>query len=470
MSYDQDALRDLSLCEVVRLLDEGAVSAERLTQTAIDAAQSDGHRLNCILSLEADAALAQSREIDKARSAGHELPRLAGVPMAHKDVFARNGAAVTCGSPLLRDFRPAGRADALANLEEAGSITFASLHLSEFIRSPMGYNPHLGPCRNPWNPEHVSGGSSSGSAAAVAVGIGYGSLGTDTGGSVRIPASMCGLVGIKPTHSRISTRGVTPLSWSLDAVGPIARTAADCAMMLDALKPRFPMADLPASFPAETIKLNGLRIGVVSAWMDELEESPAACLKEAGRVLASLGAQLSSVQLQQLDLLDACQEIVRETEAATVHSRYLRAQPLDYSDEVRWRTEPGFFRFATEYADILRLRASLLDEFLDHAFAQVDYLLTPTIPAAAPAVLVAYGDDTDLRKRLVGSLSRYTRVFNFLGLPALTVPCGFDDGGLPVGMQLIGRPFAERRLLGIAHAYQNMTEWHLARPQALKSH
>ena len=394
------------------------------------------------------------------------------MPLAHKDLFYRKGKVVACGSKIRRDFVPDTTATVLERLDAAGSIDLGSLHMAEFAFSPSGYNEHYGHCRNPWNPAHVPGGSSSGSAAAVAARIVYGSLGSDTGGSLRHPAAMCGVTGLKPTLTRVSRAGVMPLSHSLDCVGPLARTARDCARLMeviagaDAEDATSSAQPVPRYEAALDGNVRGLKIGVArDYYYDVVTLEVDRRLEESLAAFRSMGATVTQVDVPDIHLINTLMHVLMAVEAATVHRKWLATRRDEYSDQVRSRIEPGLFYPATRYLEALSLRASIVKEFVATAMKDVDVLHLPAIPIPVPTIdETTRGAPADVA-RTIGVLGHATRGINYLGLPAISVPAGFDGKGLPVGFQLVGRPFTEAALLRAADAYQRVTDWHKRKPK-----
>ncbi len=461
----------LSLTEAADAIRRGKVSSVELTRAAIERARKLGPALNCFALLEEAEALAAARKADRSRS-GKACGPLHGVPLAHKDLFYRKGKVVACGSKIRRDFVPDTTATVLERLAAAGAVNLGALHMAEFAFSPTGYNEHYGHARNPWNPAHVPGGSSSGSGAAVAARIVFGSLGSDTGGSVRLPAAMCGLTGLKPTVTRVSRAGVMPLSHSIDCVGPIARTARDCARLMqvicgaDAADPTAAALPVPRYEAALDGKARGLRIGVPRTYYYDPVEGPVKKkLEESLDTLRRLGSRVVEVDIPDMSLINALMHVLMTVEAATVHRRWLATRRQDYADQVASRIEPGLFYPATRYAEALALRASLAGEFVDKALGKVDVLHLPAVPIPVPTIeQTTRGNPADVA-RIIGVIGHCTRGLNYLGLPAIGVPAGFDSRGLPVGFQLVGRPFAEALLLRVADAYQRVTDWHQRSPK-----
>jgi aspartyl-tRNA(Asn)/glutamyl-tRNA(Gln) amidotransferase subunit A len=386
-------------------------------------------------------------------------------------MFYRAGKVTTGGSKIRRSF-VAGFDSAIAKrLEAAGAVWLGNLNMSEFAANPAGHNFHHGHCRNPWDPQRITGGSSSGSASAVAARACFGSIGSDTGGSIRVPAAICGVSGLKPTYGRVSRHGALPRSWSLDAIGPLARTVEDCALLMstiagrDALDPT--SVDLPVPDYAALLRapLRAMRVGLPRNFFFEgVEASVQARLDEALKVLTALGAKIVEVDVPEQERLFTISDAVVKSEAATMHGRWLRECPQDYSLFMRSRIEAGLHVPATRYLEALALRGRILADFVKQVFAKADVLFAPVLPIEVPRIAeTEAGTPADVQ-RVIVALTRCTRNVNFLGLPGLSVPCGFSANGMPAAFQLIGRPFAEARLLRLGHAYQGATEWHTRAP------
>jgi len=387
----------------------------------------------------------------------------AGVPLAHKDMFYRAGGVSTCGSKIRSGWVANETSAALERLDAAGFADIGRLNMSEFAYGPTGHNEHFGDCRNPWNPDYITGGSSSGSGAAVAARLVFGALGSDTGGSVRLPAAACGVSGLKTTWGRVSRHGAMPLSHSLDTIGPLARSAEDCALLLSAIAGHDARDPLSAREPVEDYsklleKKRALRIAVSSAWMERnAHPEVAAAVLAAARTLDKNPIE---VEPPDFDTLSAHCLVVMQAEASAQHSRWMRERPGDYSPAVRARLEAGYAIPATVYLEVLRARAAWLERFCAQTLAAADLYLLPGIAVQLPTrEQTGAGGGADM-PRLLAEITRLTRWVNYLGVPALAVPCGFDSRGLPLSLQLVGRPFAEATLLAAGHAYQRATDWH----------
>ena len=464
-------LHELSLAAAAAALRAKKVSSVELTRACIARAEAVNPTLNCFIAIEADEALAQARRADELLARGEVRGPLHGVPLAHKDMFYRKGKVCAGGSTIRRDFVAPVDSNLVRRLDAAGTVWFGRLNMSEFAASPVGNNVHFGPCRNPWDPQSITGGSSSGSGAAVAARASYGSIGSDTGGSVRLPAAACGVVGLKTTYGRVSRYGAVPRSWSLDTVGPLARTAEDCALLAAAISGRDHLdpttADLPVPdyHAALSRPPKPLRVGVPSNFFfDGLDASVRTQLDQALNVLTGLGLKAESVEVPDLARTFAISDAVGKSEAAAAHERWIRERPQDYSLFVHSRTEAGFHIPATTYLAGLALRGPILADFVRRVFGAADVLFAPVMTQQVPKLSATEAGNPADVQRVIFGLTRLTRPINFLGLPALSVPCGFSANGMPAAFQLIGRPFAEATLLRLAHAYQQATDWHLRKP------
>ena len=468
-----DRFCTLGLCEMADAIASREVTSVAVTEACLARIQTHAERLNCFLSVETEAALATAERADAALARGVELGPLHGVPLAHKDVFYRAGRVTTCGSRIRRDFVPEVTASVITRLERAGAITLGALNLAEFAMGPTGWNEHTGPARNPWNPDHVCGGSSSGSGSAVAARLAFGSLGTDTGGSIRVPAALCGVTGLKATQGRVSRFGVMPLSHSLDCIGPLARSARDCARLLtvmagpDAADPTAcdePVPDFESLLDGD---VRGVRVAVPWQVHDRIADPEIRrSVTESLDVLQGLGAELVDVSAPDIPLLNAFNSLVFLCEAATIHGAWLRSRRNEYGPQVRERLDAGLLFPATRYLEAMSLRGRLLEAFVADILGGADVLHVPAVPETAPSVEAAASRDMGEVFALNSRLTPFMPAANYLGLPAIGVPAGFA-GGLPVGFQLIARPFAEGLILRVADAYQRSTDWHTRLPKLL---
>jgi aspartyl-tRNA(Asn)/glutamyl-tRNA(Gln) amidotransferase subunit A len=467
-----DEPTSLSLCDLARALRAREVSSVEATRAYLDRIVRLDPTLRAYITVDAEGALAAAAARDREAAAGTWRGPLHGVPLAHKDLCLIPGLPTSCGTRTADYFVGAPPCTAAARLEAAGALVLGKLNMTELALGPFGDNAHHGDVQNPWRIGHVSGGSSSGSGAAVAAGLAAGALGTDTGGSIRLPAAACGVVGLKPTYGRVSRAGVMPLSWSYDHVGPLARTVRDAALLLAAIAGADPLDATTSGQPVPDYVAGlgggaaGLRVGVAGGfYADGLDATVTRALAEAVAVLGGLGARVEPLAVPDpAPLVTACSNVMVRAESAAIHWRILKERPAELQPAVRDRLAPGLAVSAQEYLQGQRLRAKLTREFIDLVFSRVDVLVTPTIPEPAPALAqVKAAPTADVIARM-GRFSRLTRPFNALGLPALSLPCGATADGRPLAMQLVGRPFDEATLLRLGHAYERATAWHRRRP------
>jgi len=454
------AITHLTLAECAAAIRDGSISAAAVVEACLARIDRLQPLLNCFLSVDAEGARQAAERADAAVRRGAPLGTLHGVPLARKDCVYRAGKIVTCGTRINESFRPDTTATILQRLDGAGAIEIGGAHLAEWAFGATGHNEHFGPCRNPWDTERMPGGSSSGSASAIAARLCYGSIGTDLGGSIRIPAACCGIVGLKPTMTRVSRYGGMPMSFSMDHVGPLARTAEDCALLLQVVAGADPLDPIASHEPVEDYPalierpIAGLRIGFSPREDEFIDATVLRALHESRRILRALGAVVVEVDLPDLVELDRIANLVQMAEAAFAHGPTLKARPADFSDQVRNRIEPGFLIPATRYIEALALRPRILSEFIASTYAQIDVLQLPVLSLPVPTL-----EETDIKGKptmpaIFASLVRYTRWLSYLGLPALSMPARFD--GLPVAMQLVGRPYAEALLLNVGNRYEKL--------------
>lgn len=417
-----------------------------------------------------EAALAAAAAIDRAFSEGHDPGPLAGVPMAHKDMYYRAGELSECGAVLRLGHVPAVTSTALARLDSAGAVQVAFLNMAEFAFNPTGHNDHTGHVRNPWNPAHITGGSSSGSGAAVAARAAFAALGSDTGGSIRLPAAICGVTGLKPTWGLVSRAGAMPLSASLDTVGPLAASAHDCALVTQAIAgadpadPDCSTRPVPDYLAGIEAGAKGLVIGVDRGFLWEgLHPEVSALLEAALEDWRRAGAEIVEVSAPHLAEVRALIGTVILAESAALHAAQIRDHAGSYTEAVRGRLESGLAIPAATYLDAMRARAPITRGFCEAVFGRCDALFAPVlldpVPTIAESEISAPGAG-----RWYATIPRNTRLFNYLGLPALSLPSGFTGNGLPCGHQIVGRPFDETTLFRLGHAFQRVTDWHRREP------
>ena len=462
----------MSLVAVANAIAEKRLSSHEVTRSCLHRIAQWQPRLNAFMTIEAEAALKAADEADAALARGNNHGALHGVPLAHKDMYYDEGRVVTCGSKIRRDFVAKTTSTALQRLKDAGAIRLGSLQMAEFAYGPTGHNFHHGAVHNPFAFGHITGGSSSGSGAAVAARLTFAALGSDTGGSIRMPAHFCGVTGLKTTYGRISRAGAMPLSQSLDTVGPLARTAEDCALLLGLMAGADPEDPTAATLPvpdymaATTGSIKGVRIGVPSAfYVDDLDADVARILDDTMAVLKREGAHVVEVELPDQRQLTAACQLVLAVEATAHHKRWLIERPQDYGPQVLMRLQNGLAIPGVSYLEALRWRGPALAAHLA-ATADVDAVIAPVAPVAAPTIAESDIGNSPDAEAVIQRLTRFTRPINYLGLPSLSIPSGFTQRGLPVGMQLIGRSFDEATLLKIGAAFQRITDFHERVPQA----
>jgi aspartyl-tRNA(Asn)/glutamyl-tRNA(Gln) amidotransferase subunit A len=463
-----------SMADLGRLIATKQVSPVEVVRAHLDRIAALDSKLRAFITVCADSALESARAAEADLMAGRVVGRLHGVPWAPKDLYSTRGVRTTGGSKILADSVPSEDATVVARLARAGAILLGKLNMHEFAYGPEGLNAHYGDARNPWSADthRITGGSSSGSGAAVAAGLAPGSLGSDTGGSIRIPASLCGITGLKPTYGRVSRAGVLPLAWSMDHVGPMTRSARDCALMLsviagyDPADPTTSVLPVPDYGAALTGDVKGLRVGLLRAhFTDPAAADVRAAVEATAKQLEQAGAVVDEVNLTQVIHVATGSAAIVASEALAYHAPWMRSRPQDYQPDVRERLRLGVFVNGAHYVRAQQIRALVTRE-VDEALARRDVLLAPATPLVAPVLgerETALGDGpSDVRAALL----RCARPFNFSGHPACAAPCGFTPGGLPIGLQIVGRPFDEATVLRVVDAYQRMTDWHTRRPPA----
>jgi aspartyl-tRNA(Asn)/glutamyl-tRNA(Gln) amidotransferase subunit A len=461
-----------SLRDLARMIATKEVSPVEVVRTHLDRIAARDGTLKSFITVCADAALEAARQAEAELVAGRPRGPLHGVPIALKDLFNTAGVKTTGGSRILADSVPTEDATVVARLKAAGAVVLGKLNMHEFAYGPEGLNAHYGHARNPWDAAQprIAGGSSSGSGVAVAAGLAPLALGSDTGGSIRIPAALCGITGLKPTYGRASRAGVLPLAWSLDHVGPMARTAGDCALALgpmagyDAADPTTSVLPVPDYTAALTGDVKGLRVGLLRRFfMEAAAPEVRAAVEQAARALEGLGAVVDEVELPSVEHVSGASFAIVGAEALAYHAEWLRTRAADYQPDVRERLRMGALITGLQYVRGQQARTLLRAE-VDEALARRDVLLAPTTPLAATVLgesETTLGDGpSDVRSALI----RFTRPFNFTGHPACSLNCGFTGTGLPIGMQLVGRPFDEATVLRAADAYQRATDWPTRRP------
>ena len=463
-------LATLTLKEASELVRRKDVSPVELTQACLARIDRHEEAINAFITVTRDQALAAAREMEAELRRGRPRGPLHGIPIALKDNIDTAGVLTTAASGVFKDRVPSEDANVVGRLKRAGAVLLGKLNLHEFALGGTSAVTYYGPVRNPWDPERVAGGSSGGSAAAVVAEMCFGTLGTDTGGSIRIPASLCGIVGLKPTYGRVSNRGVIPMAWTLDHVGPMCRTVEDAALMLGAISgfdPTDPASfDVPVPDYSRSIgtQTSRLRVGVVrTPFFESLNPEVAKAVEAAIAVLRTLTADVKDVQIPAAgNVAD-----VWNSEIYAYHLPWITTTPELYQQATRTLIQGAGKTSATTYAQALR-NLHVVRRDIRRVFGTVDVLITPTqrgvaqpIAAAPPAPGAgrAGGPPAGGGGGLVN-----TAAFDIYGLPTISVPCGFSSSGLPIGLQISGNHFAEPTVLAVAHAYEQATDWHIRRP------
>lgn len=459
----------LPIAKLAEQIQNKSVSPVEVTQACLDRIAAIDSKLNSYLTITAERALQEARTAEVEIRANAYRGPLHGVPLAHKDIVATKDIKTTCASKVLKDNIPDYDATVIERLQAAGSVLLGKLNMNEF--ATMLPSQYFGRVNNPWNLAYNPGGSSSGSGVAVAAGLCTGSLGTDTGGSIRIPAAFCGIVGLKATHGRVSLFGVTPLAWSLDHIGPMTRTVKDSALMLqvlagydarDLVSSNTPVSDYTAKLTGD---IKGLRLGVPKQFFPEYTDPEIKTAVDAAvKVLQGLGAHIEEVELPSLDdAWSAVAQVILNGEANVWHEPYLKTQAEDYGLGVRKFLERGKPTLATDYVRAQRAKTRLCRD-MNIAFAHIDALITPGELVPPPLHEARTVTIADHEVSLMAALISATCPFNITGQPALTIPCGFTRSELPIALQIVGKAFDEATILQIGHAYEVQTPWHARRP------
>jgi aspartyl-tRNA(Asn)/glutamyl-tRNA(Gln) amidotransferase subunit A len=439
----------VSVALLAKRLRAGELSPREAVQTYLDRIERIDGEVNAYITVRAEEALAEAKSLERVRERGP----LWGVPVAVKDVIDVAGTHTTAASRILADNIAARDAETVERLERAGAVILGKLNTHEFAYGAMTTSSHFGPARNPWSLDRICGGSSGGSGAAVAADVAAGTLGTDTAGSIRIPSCFCGVTGLRPSTGLVSNRGVVPVAWTLDTVGPIARSAEDCALLLDVI----------AGSRTELDRgIEGIHVGVVDALLGLADPRVVTIVQAAIDELAALGATIEPTEVPLLDEAGTINQLVMLPEAANAHLPWLRERLADYGPDVRGRLLAGLLLPPTAYVTGQRARRWFDDGIL-RLFERFDLLVAPAMPVTAPPI----GEDTvELLGQTIPyrlALIPFNSPWSLAGLPALSLPCGFVDG-LPIGLALVGRRFEEATLLRGAHAFQQATDWHDRRP------
>ena len=465
-----DELHYMSAWEVSGLIRAGRVSPVEVVEACLARIEATEPTLNSFITLLPDAARAAARRAEQEIARGNWRGPLHGIPVGLKDLFNTAGVRTTSGTRIYDTYVPDADGTVAVRLRQAGAILLGKLNMHPFAYGPTGENADYGHMHNPWDPERVTGGSSGGSGSAAASGQCHITMGSDTGGSVRIPAALCGIVGLKPTYGRVSRAGLTPLSWCLDHPGPLTRCVEDAALAMNAIAGLDPLDPATADVPVPDYTagldggIRGLRIGVVREYFDdELDAGVGDLTEQAIAALGELGAEIVEVSLPLYEYAQPISNAILMSEATAAHRDALLSQGDRLYPPVRERLEEGLFISAAEYLRAQQARQVFCAQVND-LLRDVDLLAGPTEPTTAPALLERRVEVNGESRPVVPMLTKYTRVYNITGSPAISVPCGFGADGLPVGLHLAGRNFEEATALRAAYAYQQATEWHKRRP------
>lgn len=466
-------LHTLTIEDLSQLLRNKQVSPVEVTEHYLARINGLDDRTNAFITVTAEEALADARKHEAEIMAGEYRGPLHGVPMALKDLYDTAGVRTTAASRIFAARVPDRDATSVMFLRAAGAVILGKTNLHEFAFGVTNASSYFGPARNPWDLNRVTGGSSGGSGAAVAAGLCAAATGSDTGGSIRIPAALCGIVGLKPTYGRISCAGLIPLSWSLDHAGPMTKSVYDAAVMLQAMAGWDP--EDPASLTAPVSDytagisdgVGGLRIAVDPDYaFSQIDDEVDVVVKQALRVLQNLGAELVEVSLSRIpEAMDAALAILN-AEATAYHEKFLKARPEDYQPDVRARLEKASSVRGADYARAQRTRQWMRRDF-ETLFEEVDLFATPMCAIPAPTLDQSEVTVAGQTTSVMAPIARFARVFNLTGMPAITVPCGFSSAGLPIGLQLAGRRLDETTVLRAAYTYEQATHWHERRPPFL---
>ncbi len=463
-------LHYLTISEAAPLIDSKQLSPVELVEAHIKRIEQTDERLNSFITLLAEEAAAAASIAESEIQGGDYRGPLHGIPIGLKDLYYTKGIRTTIGSKIMRDFIPDYDAAVTERFRNAGAILMGKLQMHEFALGATSENPHDGPARNPWDTTRITGGSSGGSGSSVAAGQCMAALGSDTGGSVRIPASACGIAGLKPTFGRISRIGVFPLANSLDTVGPMTRTVRDTAIVMNAIAGFDQRDQSSANRPDEDFTrllgqdVSGLRIGVPQDYFyDMIDDEVIEAVEQAAKTLEALGANVEECSIPALQNSISISGTILLTEAAEIHLDNLRERADDFDPAVRGRLEEGAMTPAVSFIAAQRARTEF-NRAIAEAMQTYDILLAPTTALGAPKLGDRVVDVGGVQEAKLAIMPRLTRPHNICGIPTVSVPCGFTSDGLPIGMQLAARSFEDALALQVAYAYEQATDWHTRRP------
>ena len=458
----------MNLQEIAQGLRKRTVSSVELASDSLSRIASLDPKLKAFISVTAELAQSQAQQADRELADGKDRGPLHGIPIAVKDVFCTQGVRTTCGSKLFADYIPERDAAVVERLRAGGAVMVGKTNMHELAYGVTSANPHFGTVRNPWDLDRIAGGSSGGSGSAVAAGMVPMAMGSDTGGSIRIPASFCGTVGLKPSFGRVSRYGALPLDFSLDHMGPLTQCVRDAALTLSVIAGFDPRDEtcsrrrVEPYLPPEPISIHALRIGLPeNFYFEHISPSVAEAVRRAARLAEEAGAVVVSLRVPDISQLNAIGRVILLSEASATMERYLHRRE-DFGSDVLALLDQGRLLPATDYINAQRVRRVLQQEF-QAVWKQVDCLFTPSTPTTAPKIgqsTIDLDGEEDVR---IAS-TRLARGVNVLGLPALSLPCGFDEAGLPIGLQIIGPGFQEALILRVGAALEDAMNLSQRRP------
>lgn len=463
-------LENLSAIQLGAAIGAGTCSSTEAIEACLTRIDRDNGKVNAFVTVVADKALEGARAADSEIASTGQRGPLHGVPIAHKDLYYTKGVRTTAGSKVRADFVPDYDSTVVARLHAAGMVMLGKLNTHEFAYGPTNDTSLFGACHNPWDLERVSGGSSGGSGAAVGIRMIPAATGSDTGGSIRMPAACCGVSGLKPTYGRVSRHGIFPLCWTMDHPGPLARSVEDCAVILQAIAGHDDNDTASATLPVPDYRaglgagVSGLRIGVPNRYFyDQSDAEVDTLVRAALSEYERMGARLVDIDIAHIEHAAGAAMAIYLAEATAYHEDQISNDPTLYSEQVRTFLELGNQVLAKDYLHAQRYR-TLLGHTIADLFDDIDILATPTLPIVAPLIGQAEVEIRGDEDSVFGALLRNTEPFDLTGLPALVLPCGFSSDGLPVSLQLVSAAFDESRILAAGHAFQRETDWHTRQP------
>ena len=472
MPNNREDLAFASIHELAPKVADGTISPVELTEIALDRIAQFNDALNAFVDVWDEESLSAARQAEAEIADGRHRGPLHGIPIALKDLVDVAGKVTTGGSRVLKNNVATKNATIADRFNDAGAITIGKTHLVEFAFGPTGVNPHMGDVHNPWDLSRITGGSSSGSGSAVAAGLVYGAIGSDTGGSIRMPASLCGIAGIKPTYGRVPRTGVLDLSWSSDHVGPMTRRTADCAHVLNAIAGHDPLDNASANVPVPDFAadldkgLDGIRVGVPEHYFfdpDIVDPEVLTAVNAAIQLLDRNGAETIPIPMPWVGDGRAINQAIVLPEAVAVHEKLLAEHADDYTPAVRSRIQAGLAIPAIDYIRAQRAR-QMFAEKMAHATSHVDVIATPSIPPRAPTIAECTPSPGQVIAEKGGDVPLFTSIADVTGQPSHSVLCGFDSGGMPIGLMITGKAFDEATVLRVGHAYEELAGWHSRRP------